>query len=190
VRERQAGTLEYLAVMPFRPRDVLVGKIAPYFLIGLLDLLVILGTGVWLFDVPFDGNPLTLGIGAILFLFVALGLGVLISSVAENQGQAMQLALMALLPQVLLSGMIFPLESMSAGVRWISYLLPLTYFVEIARGVMLKATPIGGLGFPLFMLGALATVVFGAGLLRFRRFLAPAGRPILRRGRPGLEAAS
>jgi ABC-2 type transport system permease protein len=174
VRERQAETLEQLAVMPFRPRDVFVGKIGPYFLVGFIDLVVIIGVGVLIFDVPFEGNVLVLGLGALLFLFVALGLGVLISSVSENQGQAIQLALMTLLPQVLLSGMIFPLRSMAAGIRWIAYVLPLTYFVQIARGVMLRASPIDSLWFPLAMLGLLGTVVFGLAVLRFRRFLAPA----------------
>lgn len=178
VRERQAGTLEQLAVMPFKPRDVFVGKIAPYFLIGLFDLVLILGVGVWLFDVPFEGNALTLALGAVLFLFVALGLGVLISSVSENQGQAIQLALMTLLPQVLLSGMIFPVRSMAAGVRWIAYGLPLTYFVRIARGVMLKASPIDSLWFPLLMLGVLGVAIFGLAVLRFRGFLAPSPRRV------------
>ncbi len=83
------------------------------------------------------------GLGALLFLFVTLGIGVLISSVSENQGQAIQLSIMFTLPQVLLSGLIFPLSSIAAGVRWISYLLPLTYFNQISRGVMLRAEPIG-----------------------------------------------
>lgn len=181
VRERQAGTLEQLAVMPFRPRDVFVGKIAPYFLVGFADLVIIIAVGVLVFDVPFEGNVVILGLGALLFLFVALGLGVLISSVSENQGQAIQLALMTLLPQVLLSGMIFPIRSMAAGIRWIAYLLPLTYFVQIARGVMLRAAPIDALWFPLLLLAVLGTVVFGLAVLRFKRFLAPS--PARRRPR-------
>src|SRR6266700_3747651 len=91
------------------------------------------------------GRPAVFGLGALLFLFVTLGIGVLISSVSQNQGQAIQLAVMTLLPQVLLSGLIFPLSSIVAGVRWIAYLLPLTYFNEISRGVMLRAEPIGAL---------------------------------------------
>jgi ABC-2 type transport system permease protein len=174
VRERQAGTLEQLAVMPFRPRDVFVGKVAPYFLVASVDLAVVLGVGVWLFDVPFRGSVATLLVGAFLFLFVTLGMGVLISSVSQNQGQAIQLAMMLLLPQVLLSGMIFPVESMAAGVRWIAFVLPLTYFIEIARGVMLRAAPIDALWLPLGMLAALGVAVFGLAVLRFRRDLAPA----------------
>ena len=175
VRERQSGTLEQLAVMPFRPRDVFVGKIAPYFLVAAIDLVVIIGIGILLFDVPFNGSVLLLALGSVLFLFVTLGLGVLISSVSENQGQAIQLALMSLLPQFLLSGMIFPVASMAPSIRWISYLLPLTYFIQIARGVMVRAEGIDGLWFPVVMLGVLGLVIFSAAIVRFRKDLAPAG---------------
>ena len=174
VRERQSGTLEQLAVMPFRPRDVFVGKVAPYFVVAAIDLVVIVGVGAWLFDVPFNGSPWLLGLGALLFLFVTLGLGVLISSVSENQGQAIQLALMSLLPQVLLSGMIFPISSMAASIRWISYLLPLTYFTEISRGVMVRGEGISGLWFPLTMLAVLGLVIFSFAIVRFRHDLTPA----------------
>lgn len=176
VRERQAGTLEQLAVMPLRPADVFVGKIAPYFVVGAVDLVVVLGVGTVLFDVPFRGSVWILGLGALLFLFVALGTGVLISTVSENQGQAIQLAIMTLLPQVLLSGLIFPLESMAAGVRWIGYLLPLTYFNLIARSVMLKDASLASLSQPLLLLAGLGLVVFGLAVLRFRAELAPSGR--------------
>jgi ABC-2 type transport system permease protein len=111
----------------------------------------------------------------VLFLFVALGMGVLISTVSENQGQAIQLAIMTLLPQILLSGLIFPLDSVASGVRWIGYLLPLTYFVQIARGVMVRAAPFDSLLVPMGMLLLLGVVVFGLSVLRFSRDLAPAG---------------
>lgn len=184
VRERQAGTLEQLAVMPFRPRDVFLGKVAPYFVVAAADLVLVLGVGVWLFDVPFRGSLGTFALGALLFLFVTLGMGVLVSSVSQNQGQAIQLAMMLLLPQVLLSGMIFPVSSMAAGVRWISYVLPLTYFIRIARGVMLRAAPLDALWPSLGLLAVLGLSVFGLAVLRFRRDLAPA-RP---RGRPAPAA--
>jgi ABC-2 type transport system permease protein len=190
VRERQAGTLEQLAVMPFRPRDVFVGKVAPYFLVSAVDLVVIVGVGVALFDVPFNGSVATLALGAVLFLFVTLGQGVLISSVSENQGQSIQLAMMTVLPQVLLSGMIFPVESMAAGVRWIAYALPLTYFVEISRGVTLRGAPIDALWFPLTMLAVLGVAVFGLAMLRFRRQLAPSGSGRRRHTAPELRRAA
>ena len=174
VRERQMGTMEQLAVMPLKPRDVFLGKIGPYFAVAALDLAVVVGVGVALFGVPFRGSYAVFGLGAILFLFVTLGLGILISSVSENQGQAIQLAMMITLPQVLLSGLIFPLSSIAAGVRWISYLLPLTYFNEISRGVMLRAEPIGSLWQPFLFLALLGLVVFTLASLRFRAYLAPA----------------
>ncbi|GIV01133.1 MAG: ABC transporter ATP-binding protein [Actinomycetota bacterium] len=174
VRERQAGTLEQLAVMPLRPWDVFLGKVAPYFLVACLDMAVVVIAGVLLFDVPFRGSVLVLALGAVLFLFVTLGLGVLISSVSQNQGQAIQLALMALLPQVMLSGLIFPLSSMAAGVRWIGYLLPLTYFVRISRGVMLRGAGLPALWPSFAYLAVIGAVVFGLATLRFHRSLAPA----------------
>ncbi len=177
VRERQTGTLETLAVMPLRPRDVFLGKIAPYFTVAVVDMIIVVAVGLAVFGVPFRGDVLTFALGAALFLFVTTGLGVLISTVSQNQGQAIQLALMTLLPQILLSGMVFPLAAIPIGVRWISYLLPLTYFTQIARGVLVRGTPIDGLVIPLVALAIMAVLIFGLSVLRFRRDLAPsAGR--------------
>jgi ABC-2 type transport system permease protein len=173
VRERQAGTLEQLAVMPLRPRDVFLGKIAPYFLVAAVDLAVVIAVGVWLFDVPFRGSLPLLAAGALAFLFVTLGTGVLISTVSQNQGQAVQLAMMTLLPQVLLSGLIFPISSMPPAVGWLSYLMPLTYFNEISRGVMLRGAPAGALWQPFLLLAVLGAAVVTLATLRFRRDLAP-----------------
>ena len=185
VRERQSGTLEQLAVMPLRPRDVFLGKIVPYFGVAALDLAIVVGVGVGVFGVPFIGSYAVFGLGAVLFLFVTLGLGVLISSVSENQGQAIQLSMMVMLPQVLLSGLIFPLSSIAIGVRWISYLLPLTYFNEISRGVMLRAEPIGSLWQPFLFLALLGLIVFTLATLRFRSYLAPASTRRARGGPAG-----
>jgi ABC-2 type transport system permease protein len=188
VRERQTGTLEQLAVMPLRARDVIAGKIAPYLIVAAVDLTAIVAIGMGLFGVPFTGNVATFALGAALFLLVTLGMGVLISTLSQNQGQAIQLAFMIMLPQVLLSGLIFPVTSMAAGVRWISYVLPLTYFNEISRGVMLKATPISALWQPLGLLALLAGIVLGLAIVRFRRDLAPSGRRS-GRGSPGGDGA-
>jgi ABC-2 type transport system permease protein len=185
VRERQSGTLEQLAVMPLRTRDVYLGKIVPYFVVATVDLAIVLGVGIAIFGVPFRGSPLVFGLGALEFLFVTLGLGVLISSVSQNQGQAIQLAFMVLLPQVLLSGLIFPLSSIVAGVRWIAYLLPLTYFNQISRGVMLRAEPITALWPSFAYLALLGAVIVTLATLRFRAFLAPAPSSRRRRRPPG-----
>jgi ABC-2 type transport system permease protein len=175
VRERQSGTLEQLAVMPFRARDVLLGKLLPYLGVAVVDLVVIVAVGGLLFDVPFAGSPLVFALGALLFLFVTVGTGVLISTMSETQGQAIQLAMMTMLPQILLSGLIFPLQAMAAGVRWIGYLLPLTYFVQVARGVMVRGAPLDALLLPLGMLAVLGLAVLGLAIARFRRDLAPSG---------------
>ena len=189
VRERQTGTLEQLAVMPLRPRDVFLGKIAPYFAVAAVDLAMVIAVGVAIFGVPFRGSLGIFALGALLFLFVTLGLGVLISSVSENQGQAIQLSVMIMLPQVLLSGLIFPLTSIAIGVRWISYVLPLTYFNQISRGVMLRAEPIGPLWPPFVFLALLGVAVVTLATLRFRSYLAPAA-PRRGRGTPAAVAGS
>ncbi len=174
VKEREAGTLEQLSVMPFKPKDVFIGKIAPYFLIASIDIVLVLLIGTLLFDVPFNGPVFPLALGALMFLFVALGLGVLISSVSENQAQSIQLALMTVLPQIMLSGIIFPLSSMAPGVRWIGYLLPLTYFNEVAKGVMVRGAGLVDLLVPLGLLVLLGAVIFGLAVVRFAGQLRPA----------------
>ncbi|MED5801866.1 ABC transporter permease [Gordonia sp. Z-3] len=173
VREREAGTLEQLAVMPIAPSQVILGKIVPYFILAAIDMIVVTVLGMALFDVPFNGNVFVFALGAGIFLFVVLGLGVLISTISQTTGQAIQTAFFFLMPQILLSGMIFPLDAMAAGVRWIGYLLPLTYFTMISQGVMLRDAPIGSLWVPLVVLTVMAIVVFTAATLRFRRDLAP-----------------
>jgi ABC-2 type transport system permease protein len=176
VRERETGTLEQLAVMPIKPSTVILGKIAPYFLVASVDMLIVTVLGILLFGVPFNGNPFAFALGAALFLFVVLGIGVFISTVSQNAGQAIQGAFFLLLPQVLLSGMIFPLDAMAAGVRWIGYLLPLTYFNIISRGIMLRGASITSLWYAYVILAVMAVVVFTGATLRFRRDLAPGGR--------------
>jgi ABC-2 type transport system permease protein len=173
VREREAGTLEQLAVMPIKPSSVILGKIAPYFLLAAIDMLIVTIIGVLLFDVPFNGNPALFALGAGLFLFVTLGVGVFISTVSQTTGQAIQVAFMIMLPQILLSGMIFPLNAMAAGVRWIGYLLPLTYFNVISRGIMLRGAPLSSLWWAFLILAVMAMLVFTGATLRFRRDLAP-----------------
>jgi len=183
VREREAGTLEQLAVMPLRPTDVIGGKIAPYFVLAGIDLVLVTLLGVGLFGIPFNGNILVYALGAVLFLFTVLGLGVLISTLSRTQGQAIQGAMLVLLPQVLLSGMIFPLAAMPWAVRWIGYGLPLTYFSTISRGVMLRAAPLASLWRSLVALAVMASVIFSLAVLRFRRDLAPS-RPVHHRSGP------
>lgn len=176
VRERESGTIEQLAVMPIKPSAVIVGKITPYFVLASIDMVVVTVLGIILFDVPFNGSVALFALGAAIFLFVVLGIGILIATGSQNSGQAIQLAIFVLLPQVLLSGMIFPLEAIPWGVRWISYLLPLTYYTMIAIGVMLRGAGLVALWVPFAVLTVMACVVFAASILRFRRELAPGAR--------------
>jgi len=173
VKGREQGTLEQLAVTPLRPVDVIVGKIAPYFFVSIIDMAVVTTVGILIFDVPFRGSIWMFAAFAFVYLFVVLGMGVLISTVSKSQGEAIQLAIMVLLPQVMLSGMIFPLSSMAAGVRWIGYLLPLTYFVMGMRGIFLKGSSMSALALPFLILTLMAIVIFVLAVLRFRRDLAP-----------------
>lgn len=152
VREREQGTLEQLAVMPIRSVSVIIGKIAPYFLLAIIDMSLITGRGMWVFGLPFTGDIWPFLLGTLLFLFVVLGLDIFISTMSQNYGQAIQMAMMIVLPQVLLSGMIFPLESMVPASRWIGYILPLTWFNEMAQGVMLRGASWGALWMPLCIL--------------------------------------
>jgi ABC-2 type transport system permease protein len=168
VQEQEQGTLEQIAVSPVTPLELVLGKLIPFMLAGLIDLALLLLTGVYLFDIPLAGSPLLFfGLGA-LFLLAALGLGLLISALAKSQQQATLMALFALVPQILLSGLIFPLSAMPVAARYIAYLFPLTYFTPIARGIWLKGVGLDVLLQPALLLGiyglamvALATARLG-----------------------------
>lgn len=175
VRERETGTLEQLAVMPLRPSSIILGKIVPYFMVAVVDMAVVTMLGVWLFGVPFNGSLWLFSLAALIFLFVVLGIGVFISSISQNTGQAIQMAILFMVPQVLLSGLIFPLTSMPLGVRWIGYALPLTWFREIAQGIMLRSVTLEGIWLPFVILAAMAVVVFGAATAQMRYILTHGG---------------
>lgn len=142
VREREQGTLEQLMMTPIRKLELMVGKILPYSALTVMIAITITVLGLVLFHVPMRGNPFELLLFAIPYLVAALSIGLLVSTVAQNQRQAMQTAAFILLPQVLLSGALFPLSAIPWGIRWVSQMLPLTYFTPITRGMFLK-----GLGF-------------------------------------------
>lgn len=171
VRERERGTIEQLMITPVRKLELMLGKTIPYLVIGLCDLVIVLLVSWALFHVPVRGSiPLLFG-EALLFLTATLGMGLLISTIARTQLQAMQMSVFVQLPQMLLSGLIFPLAAMPWGVRWISYLLPLTYFVSVARGVLLKGIGLAGLWPETIGLAILAVTYVGVAALRFRKTL-------------------
>jgi ABC-2 type transport system permease protein len=171
VRERERGTMEQLLVTPASPMELMIGKIVPYMLVALFDFLLVMVCGVYIFDVPFAGNPLLLTVLALAFMFLCLGVGLLVSTVSQTQQQAMQLAVFTLLPQILLSGFIFPLTAIPWGVRWVAYVAPLTYFLPIARGTFLRGEGLADLWMYAVILVVYAIVIVALAAWRFRRKL-------------------
>jgi len=163
VREKERETIEQLLVSPLRPEELVLGKTLPYVLIGLLTMALILFLGWVLFGIVVRGSWLILGAGTLLFLFAALGMGVMISAVTRSQLMAFQLALIgSLLPSIILSGLIFPIKNMPLVLQWISYLVVPRHFVVVLRGVILKDAPLSAL-WPslaaLFALGLLFNLI-------------------------------
>ncbi len=156
VRERETGTIEQLNVTPLRRGEMIVAKLIPYVIIGYGQVILILTAAVVVFGMPVHGNVfLFLGLTA-FFLMFTLGIGLFISTVSRTQFQAMQLSIMTLLPNILLSGFIIPVESMPIFARWVAAVLPLTYYLRIARGIIVK-----GIGIEYLWLDALILAVMG-----------------------------
>ncbi|SFJ94088.1 ABC transporter permease [Thermoflavimicrobium dichotomicum] len=171
VREKERGTLEQLIVSPLRSVELILGKLLPYMIIATFDFLLVLMVGIGVFDVPFTGDLLSYLLMALIFLFASLGIGLFISTVSQNQQQAMQLAMMTLLPQFILSGFVFPLEAMPEWISWLSYLMPLTYFLPISRDVFLKGMSAWDHPVALAMLSFFAVLFLLVATVRFRRSL-------------------
>jgi ABC-2 type transport system permease protein len=156
VRERERGTIEQLIVTPIRSSELLLGKLAPYVLLGFIDTVEILVLGVLLFGVPIAGSiPLLLACAA-LFLITPLGIGLLISTVSKSQQEAMLLSLFFLLPNIFLSGFFFPIAAMPAWLQVTTYAFPLRYFLTVVRGIILK-----GAGVAELLPAILATAIYG-----------------------------
>lgn len=169
VRERERGTLEQLIVTPITKMELMIGKIIPYIILGFVDIVLALGLSIFWFRVPVSGSIALLLMFSVVFLFSALGMGLLISTVSKSQLQAMQLSMFMIMPNILLSGYMFPREAMSAPIYAISNLFPLTFFLDVLRGIILKGNGFGDLVFEFFVL-----LAFGAGFLilstlRFRK---------------------
>jgi ABC-2 type transport system permease protein len=145
VRERERGTFEFLIATPIRRGEVMIGKILPYLVVGHVQVGLILALGALLFAVPIRGSLLDLGVGALPFLAAMLSMGLVVSSLARTQFQATQLSFFFFLPSMLLSGFMFPFEAMPRAAQWIGEVLPLTHFLRIVRGVLLKGAPIESL---------------------------------------------
>ncbi len=172
VREREQGTLEQLLVTPVRPYGLMLGKLVPYGLIGIVETFTVLTVMRLVFDVPIKGSLLLLISLSILFLFTALAIGLLISTKAQSQMQALQLAWLIMLPSVLLSGFMFPRDSMPTVMRFIGYLVPATHFMEIIRGIVLRGATLIDLLPEVLTLILMGLVLLVLSAFRFRKKLA------------------
>jgi ABC-2 type transport system permease protein len=172
VRERERGTLEQLMVTPVSPLAVVVGKLVPYLGLAFVQLLIVLVLMTTAFKVPIHGSLfLLLGL-AILYLFALLALGLLISSWARTQTEAIQIAQMILLPSILLSGYIFPLSSLPQPLQWVSRILPATYFIRIARGIIIRGATFPDLWPNVLALIIIASVLVASSTRAFRKTIA------------------
>jgi ABC-2 type transport system permease protein len=168
VREKERGTLEQLFVTPVQPFGLLLGKLLPYFGIGFFELCLILTAMRFIFSVPIHGSVLLLALISLPYLFVSLSLGILISSKAGSQGEAMQLAFLTILPSVFFSGYIFPRETMPYIFRVLSYFVPASYFINITRGIILRGAGIQHLWTDALALFAMGTILLFIAARRFR----------------------
>ena len=171
VRERERGTLELLITTPVSPSELMIGKVLPYVLIGLVQASFIILVGVGLFHVPIRGSLGDVYLAATLLIVANLTLGLLLSTVVKNQFQAMQMTIMIFLPSILLSGFMFPFAGMPAAARWLAEVLPLTHFVRLIRGLMLRGAGIEDLGGEAGFLIAFAAVFMVLAIRRFRKRL-------------------
>jgi ABC-2 type transport system permease protein len=171
VRERERGNLELLITTPVRSLELMVGKIIPYIFIGYVQISLILLLGVSLFDVPLRGSGFDFYVSAGAFVVSILTLGLLISTAAKTQFQAFQMTFMTFLPQLLLSGFMFPFEGMPRAAQHLAEIFPLTHFLRIVRGVVLRDASLSILTADLWPLGAFFVVGMAAATLRFRKRL-------------------
>jgi ABC-2 type transport system permease protein len=171
VRERERGNLELLITTPIRSWELMAGKLMPYVLIGLVQTTLILTVGARIFDVPVKGSLVDLYLAAALFIAATLTLGLLISTLVRTQMQAFQLSFLTLLPSILLSGFVFPFDGMPPLAQYIAQVLPLTHFVEIIRGVLLRGAPLLEMRVPIAKLALFLAIALAIATLRFRKRL-------------------
>ena len=171
VRERERGNLELLITTPVSSGELMVGKVLPYVAVGLVQVTLVLLLGAWLFAVPIRGT-LAAVYGASLLLIVAnLALGLLVSTLSKSQFQAMQMAFFLFLPSILLSGFMFPFDGMPKAAQWIAEALPMTHFVRLIRGVMLRGAGLLDLWPSVLALAVFTVAMMGLAMLRFRKRL-------------------
>lgn len=171
VRERERGNMELLIATPLTSTELMVGKTLPYVVIGLVQTSVILALGTWLFEVPIRGSVLDVYLASGLLIFANLALGLLISTRAQSQFQAMQMTFFIFLPSILLSGFMFPFAGMPRAAQWVAEVLPLTHFLRLIRGVMLRGAGLWEMWADVVALAAFALVMMALAIGRFRKRL-------------------
>ena len=171
VRERELGTLEQLFATPVGRRSLLLGKLFPYAIVGFVETLIVLTVMIYVFDVPIRGSVGLLIALAMLFMVCSLGLGLLVSTVAKSQVEAVQFAFVVMLPSVLLSGFVFPRSQMPLPIYALSFAIPVTYFIEILRGIVLRGAAFWDLVGPVVGLAICCLAVLTLSVTRFRKQL-------------------
>ena len=171
VRERERGNLELLITTPVSTIELMTGKIGPYIVIGLIQVSIVVLLGWFLFSVPVQGSLVTLYLAALLFIASSLGLGLLISTLAKTQFQAMQLTVFTFLPSILLSGFMFPFDGMPPFARAIGELLPLTHFVRLVRGILLRGASLSGMWVDIWPLLVFFAITMTLAVLKFHKRL-------------------
>jgi len=169
VRERERGTLEQLIVTPMKTWELMLGKIIPYIFVGYVQVTVALIVGTLLFDLPVRGSLALLYGLTFLFIVASLSMGILISTLSKTQMQAMQMSFFVFLPSIMLSGYMFPRDAMPLFFNWIGYLLPLTYFLQILRGILLKGIGLGMLWTQVLGLLVFITVMLTVSIVKFQK---------------------
>jgi len=171
VRERERGTIEQLIVTPIRSWELIVGKLMPYVILGFFNTIEVLAVGHWWFGMPIRGDLGLILILSIIFLTTGLGIGLFASTIANTQQEAMLTVWMTLLPSIFLSGFFFPLEAMPKFLQWLSYLMPLRYYLVIIRSLLLKGVGLEMIQFDVFAMTIFAIAIMTAAALRFRKRL-------------------
>jgi ABC-2 type transport system permease protein len=171
VRERERGNLEMLIATPVSPWELTLGKVVPFIAIGLVQVTVVLLVGDLLFDVPIRGSLVELYLVALVFIVASLSLGIFVSTLARSQFQAMQMAFFTFLPQILLSGFMFPYAGMPKAAQWVAEILPLTHFLRLVRAIMLRGAGIAEMWTSLAALGVMIAVMLGVAVSRVHKRL-------------------
>ncbi|MFN8402704.1 MAG: ABC transporter permease [Anaerolineales bacterium] len=171
VRERERGTIEQLIVTPIRPWELIVGKLTPYVVLGFFNTIEVLAVGHWWFGVPIRGDLGLIILLSGVFLVTGLGIGLLASTIANTQQEAMLTVWMTLLPSIFLSGFFFPLEAMPKVLQWLSYLMPLRYYLVIIRSLLLKGVGLDKIQFDVIAMTLFAIGIMTLAALRFRKRL-------------------